>query len=182
MSCSAGFLLLVAILIYLDGTVFFIQVLAACILHEAGHYCAVLGVGGRVRELRLTAVGAEMKLDSDIQLSYSQDVLLAFAGPAVNLFAAWVAVRVGSNLFAGLNLSFGLLNLLPVRPLDGGRILTDVLSLFVPEQAEKILFGLSVLVSGIFLGLGWAAWSRWGNLSLFCTALWCVSAMLKKQK
>ena len=182
MTCSAGFLLLVAILIYLDGTVFFVQVLAACILHELGHYGAVLGVGSRVCELHLTAAGAEMKLDPNMQLSYSQDALIALAGPAVNLFAAWAAVRVGSNLFAGLNFSFGLLNLLPIRPLDGGRILTDVLSLFVPELAEKILFGINVLVSGVLLGLGLAAWCGFGNVSLFCTALWCVSAMLRNQK
>lgn len=182
MSCSAGFLLLAAILIYLDGIGFFVQVLAACILHEAGHYGAAIAVGSRVCELHLTAVGAEMKLDSDIQLSYSQDALLAFAGPAVNLFTAWIAARVGFNLFAGLNLSFGLLNLLPIRPLDGGRILAGVLSLFVPDLAEKILSGLSVLVSGILLGLGWSAWRGWGNITLFCAAIWFAFSMLRNQK
>ena len=180
-TCSAGFLLLSAGLIYLDGTRLFVQVLAACFLHEAGHYAAVRCVGGRVCALRLTAVGAEMKLDSGVQLSYARDALLAFAGPAVSLLAAWLAVLVQANLFAGLNFCLGVLNLLPIRPLDGGRILTDLLSLFRPELAEKIHSGLSVLISGALLGLGWAAWRGWGNLTLLCTAAWLVIGMLREE-
>ena len=178
-TCSAGFLLLTAGLIYLDGIRLFILVLVACILHEAGHYGAALGFGCRVYGIRLTSAGAEMKLDPNTTLSYTQDAMIAFAGPAVNLMAAWLAVWGGATLFAGLNLSFGILNLLPVRPLDGERILTDFISSFRPELAEKIQFVLSALVSGSLLGLGWAAWYRWGNLSLFCTAVWIVAGMLK---
>jgi len=181
-TCSAGFLLLAAGLIYLDGTVLFVQVLAACVLHEGGHFLAARVFGSRVCALRLTMAGAEMKLDPNVQLSYAQDVLLAFAGPAVNLAAAWLAVLADANLFAGLNLSLGLINLLPIRPLDGGRILTDLLSLFGPELAEKVHSGLSVFVSGILLGLGWAAWRRWGNLSLFCAAVWLVGGVLKEKR
>lgn len=181
-TCSAGFLLLAASLIYLDGVRLFVQVLIACILHEAGHYGAARSFGSRVCTLRLTAAGAEMKLDPRVQLSYVQDALLAFSGPAVNLTAAWLAARAEANLFVGLNLSLGLLNLLPIRPLDGGRILTDLLSLLDPELAEKIHSGLSVLVSGALLGLGWAAWRGWGNLSLLYIAVWLVAGALKDQK
>lgn len=149
-------------------------------LHEFGHFVAALGVGSGVCSLRLNAAGAEMELDPNVQLSYAKDAILAFLGPAVNLAAAWFAVRLGCNLFAGLNLCFGLLNLLPVRPLDGGRILVDVLSFLDPELAEKIHSGISVLLSGILLGLGWAAWRGWGNLSLLFTALWLAVRTLRK--
>lgn len=181
-TCSAGFFLLAASLIYLDGTRLFAQALAACILHELGHYGAARGFGSRVCALRLTVVGAEMKLNSNVQLSYVQDAILAISGPAVNLMAAWLAARAGANLFAGLNLSLGLLNLLPIRPLDGGRILIDLLSLLDPELAEKIHSGFSVFVSGALLGLGWAAWRGWGNLSLLCVAVWLLAGTIKDQK
>ena len=181
-TCSLGFLLLAAGLIYLDGTRLFVLMLTACFLHEAGHYGAAQGFGCRVRALHLTSAGAEMKLDLNTTLSYAQDALIAFAGPSVNLLAAWLAALSGASLFAGINLSFGVLNLLPIRPLDGGRILTDFVSFFKPELAEKIHSALSVLMSGVLLGLGWAAWRRWGNLSLFCTAIWIVAGMLKDEK
>ncbi len=181
-TCSAGFLLLAAGLIYLDGVELFVQVLAACTLHEIGHCAAALSVGSRICALRLTAVGAEMRLSPAVSLSYARDAWIALAGPAVSLITAWIASQVGANLFAGLNLSFGLFNLLPIRPLDGGRILEDLLSCFLPEKAETILSGLSIVVSGTFLGLGCMAWSRWGNLTLFCTSVWLVAGMIRNQK
>ncbi len=174
--------MLAAGLIYLDGTCFFVQMLVACILHEGGHCIAVRAVGSRVSALHLTAVGAEMKLDPGMQLSYVQDALLAFMGPVVNLAAALVAARVGANLFAGLNLSLGLFNLLPIRPLDGGRILTDLVSVLNLNAAEKIHSAFSVFISGAMLGLGWAAWRRGGNLSLLCVSVWLMTGMLKDQK
>ena len=123
-----------------------------------------------------------MRLDPAVSLSYAQDAWIAVAGPVVNLIAAWLSVQAEANLFAGINLSFGLLNLLPIRPLDGGRILEALLSYFLPEQAEKILCVFSVFVSGVLLGLGWTAWCRWGNLTLLFTAVWLVAGMIRNQK
>ena len=178
-TCSAGFLLLAACLIYLDGIRFFAQVMLVCVLHEVGHLAAALGVGSRVRRLRLTVAGAEMILDPKKQLSYIQDAILALSGPVWNLAVAWFAARAGADMLAGLNLCFGLLNLLPVRPLDGGRIMFGLLSLLDSEFAEKVSALLSILISGFLLGLGWAAWQRWGNLSLLCTSVWLMITTLK---
>lgn len=179
-TCSAGFLLLSACLIYLDGVRFFTCVLTVCLLHEFGHFAAAVAVGSRVCSLRLTVAGAEMKLDPMKHLSYTQDAILAFSGPAVNLAAAWLAVWAKADLLAGLNLCFGLLNLVPVRPLDGGRILFDLLSLADNAFAEKINKLLSILLSGMLLGFGLAAWRGWGNLSLLCTSIWLVTIALKE--
>lgn len=179
-TCSVGFLLLTAGLIYLDGVNLFAQVMISCLVHEVGHYAAARGVGSRVCFLRLTAVGAEMELDPSVHLSYLSDALLVFAGPMANLAAAWVAVKLGLNLFAGLNLCFGILNLLPVCPLDGGRLLIDILSLLNPVLAERVHAVISVLFCGALLGLGWTAWRRWGNLSLLFVALWLIAGRAKE--
>lgn len=174
-----GFLLLMAGLIYLDGTKLFLQILAACVLHEAGHYGAVLLVGSKVHSLRLTVIGAEMKLAPEISLSYMQDALVAFLGPCVNLLLAWISICAGTHLFAGINLCFGILNLLPIYPLDGARILSCVLSYFWPATAEKLIQAVSTVFSGALLGLGWAAWRGWGNLSLLLTAAWLTAGVIK---
>ena len=60
---SGGFLLLTATLYYLDGDGVVAWALLACALHELGHYAAVRLLGGRVEFLRLTCVGAEMRLE-----------------------------------------------------------------------------------------------------------------------
>ena len=169
-------------LIYIDGPKLFFLVLCACVLHEAGHCAAAILAGSKVESLWLTMVGAEMELSPDISLSYARDAMISFAGPGVNLLAAWIALQVDTPLFAGLNLCFGILNLMPVRPLDGGRILTSILSFFWPVAAEKVVLYLSIVFAGFLLGIGWAAWRRWGNLSLFITAAWLVVGVLKIKK
>lgn len=170
-----------AALIYLDGQGLVLRAALACTLHELGHWAAIVALGGRVRSLRLTAVGAEMELDLRRPLSYTREGLAALAGPAVNLLLAWFAAEQGWYLFAGLNLSFGLLNLLPIHPLDGGRALSCILAARWPRGADAVTGALSVSLAGALLGLGWAAWRGWGNLTLLCTAAWLLARVLKQE-
>lgn len=170
---------MVAALLYLDGQGLVLRGALACVLHEGGHWAAITLLGGSVRSLRLTIVGAEMELDPRRPLSYGQELIAAVAGPAANLLAAWFSVRNGWYLFAGMNFCFGLLNLLPICPLDGGRALSSALNARWPQAADAVVHTISVLFSGALLGLGWAAWRGWGNLTLFCTAVWLLAGVLK---
>jgi stage IV sporulation protein FB len=172
-------LFLTAALLYLDGQGLVLQGALVCALHELGHWGAIALLGGRVRALRLTAVGAEMELDSARGLSYPKEVLAALAGPAVNLLLAWLCARGGRYVPAGMNLCFGLLNLLPIRPLDGGRALFCALAGRWPTLAERVLEGSSLALAGGLLGVGLAAWRSWGNLSLLVTAVWLLAGALR---
>ena len=119
---TPGFLFLMAWCNYADQQGLLLPALAGCALHELGHLAAIWGLGGSVRRLRLTAVGAEIQLERP--MSYPGELAAALAGPAANLAAAWLCCRAeGGALFAGLNLALGCFNLLPVGRLDGGRAL-----------------------------------------------------------
>ena len=48
---TAGALLLWTLLYYLDSGTLVLQALAACALHELGHYAAIRLLGGRVARL-----------------------------------------------------------------------------------------------------------------------------------
>ena len=120
-----------------------------------------------------------MALDTSCPLSYTKEALAAFAGPAVNLILTALCAQTRWYLFAGLNLSLGLFNLLPVRMLDGGRILSCLLNAFAPEKAPRVVNAVSVLLAGALLGLGRAAWRQWGNLTLLCVAAWLTVGVLK---
>ena len=123
-----------------------------------------------------------MELDASRPLSYRKEAAAAAAGPTVNLIFAILCAWMQWYLFAGINLSLGLLNLLPVCMLDGGRILSCALCVFDPEWAQQAVRVVSVVFAGALLGLGWAAWRQWGNLTLLCTAAWLTATVLKSEK
>ena len=64
---SAGALLLGAALYYLDEQGVLLMAFCACALHELGHWLVIRALGGRVTALRITCVGAEMRLSARIQ-------------------------------------------------------------------------------------------------------------------
>lgn len=174
--------MLLALLIYLDGQGIVLLALLSCALHELGHWAVIRALGGRVSALHLSAVGAEMHLDPAHPLSYFREAAAALAGPAVNLLAAFAAARGGHYLFAGVNLCFGVLNLVPAAPLDGGRALGCILGQVSPRCAETAAEVITPVFAGGLLGLGAAAWRAWGNLSLLLVGLWLLLRTLKWEK
>ncbi len=178
--CSKGFYLLLAALIYLDGQGLVLCSLFASALHELGHLAVIYLLGGKVSALHLTAVGADMELHQQYTLSYGKEALAAVAGPVVSLIAAAVSMETKLYLFAWINLCLGVLNLLPVYPLDGGRVLVCIVSLLNIDHAEEAKKISSVIVSGLALGLGVAAWYRFGNITLLIGAVWLAFSAIKQ--
>lgn len=181
---SGGFLLLTAALYYLDSSGVVPWALAACTLHELGHVAAVRLLGGRVSMLRLTCVGAELRLSARYPLRAGRQLLAALAGPVVNLLlapaAAGAAARWGEGafLFAGLNLALGAFNLLPVAQLDGGRALCALLALLgAGEWAETALRVVSLVLAGGLAAGGCLLFLRGAvNVTLPLTAIWLLTA------
>lgn len=171
---TPGFLLLMAWLLYRDRQGILLLTLAACICHEGGHWAVLRIFGHAIKEINLTAVGAEMVLGEE--MSCGQEVLAAAAGPAVNLILAGVSSRLlGGELFAGLNFVLAVFNLLPVGRLDGGRILKGILSWTVGDTgAQQVLDWTEGALSAILPVL--AVWSlgRGGGVTLLLAALWVL--------
>lgn len=178
---SGGALLMLAALYYLDGQGVLPLALLACALHEAGHWLAIRALGGRITALRLTCVGAEMRLSARYPLGCAGQCIAALAGPCANLAAAWAAARTGTEwgyCFAGLNLALGAFNLLPAAQLDGGRVLWCALALLAGRaRADRFVPALSAaLAAGLVCGALALVWQGRGNLSLLLTALWLLAA------
>ena len=87
-------------------------------LHELGHLAALGCMGCRVGQLRVGASGMVMETGP---LTRMQELLAAAAGPAVSLSLLLLCRSFPRVALCGL--AQGLYNLLPVRSLDGGRIM-----------------------------------------------------------
>lgn len=183
---SAGFCLLLAILLFLDDDNIVPWALLACLLHELGHLLAIYLLGGRVQAFRLSAVGAEMVPTRVRLFSYQEELLIAAAGPLASLLTALFAGSLrgvlgrydeGIFLFMGLNVAAGLFNLLPIGPLDGGRMLRILLLRGEKlEEGERIFQSITLLLSLSLVALGTFHMLRLGgNITLLLSGLWLLS-------
>jgi len=177
---TGGFLLLLAWLNYLDRSLLIPTALVACVLHEVGHIAVIRLLGGAIKEIHLTAVGAELVLARP--LGYWQEGLSALAGPVANLLLALICCNSPDGLtFSGLNLALALFNLLPVGRLDGGRALYCTLSLlFSPEVADQTGTWLDGLCTAGVLAAGLLLAVFRGNITLLLVAFWLLTALWKQ--
>lgn len=136
---------LLAFFIALASAEVLAAVLLAALCHELGHFFVLRAVGGKVDRISITPFGAEMCLAQRPLLSYGREALAVAAGPTVNLMLACVLAHGGGRweicyIFAGAQLILGGFNLLPLRPLDGGRLLWTAFAWGIdPAAADSIL-------------------------------------------
>jgi len=133
-----------------------IGVAAGCILaHELGHALAFAAYGATPRVLLYGMGGLTSASGS---FSAAKGVIISLAGPIAGFGVGGVFWLVGPGqtdlsqtiYYYGLwaTFGFGLLNLLPVLPLDGGQALVSALKMGRVQEAEKIARYVSVLVAG----------------------------------
>lgn len=130
------------------------EILPAVVLsalgHELGHLLALYLAGAEVERVKLTAFGAEIRADTRY-LSYPREILCTLAGPAVNLALAVLLGRgLGDAVAAGVNLTLGVFNLLPVPALDGGRVLHLLVSWGRdPMAADRVCRWVGLVCAGL---------------------------------
>jgi len=129
----------------LEGVTFIVLVFACVLLHEFGHVFAARRYGVQTPDITLLPIGGVARLER-IPEQPSQELVVALAGPAVNVVIAAVLYlllggvlpdegadiqNAGVGMFARLawvNVYLVLFNLIPAFPMDGGRVLRALLA------------------------------------------------------
>ncbi|MFT9849874.1 M50 family metallopeptidase [Aneurinibacillus sp. REN35] len=145
----------------------FLQVLTLFVivlLHELGHVAAAWWYGWRVRKVELLPFGGVAEIDEWGNTDPWAEIVVALSGPLVNgllIVVAWgllwldIWSSAWTAFFVYSNMTIGMFNLLPIWPLDGGRVLQTAVSLFLPyRQAMLASIYISLLGS-----MGLLVWS-----------------------
>ena len=151
----------------------FVLLLHACaMLHELGHILLARHFGASVTQVRISGLGAFVRVESPVGITPRQDLLIALGGPAVStllsvtlsllmwnvlgsysvmaLLAALIQGNVAAMLvlLTATNVLLTLFNLLPVFPMDGGRALSSLLAFFLPSrQATRMVSGFGQIMA-----------------------------------
>lgn len=181
---TPGFLLLLGVLFWLDEGVGLLPWgLLCCTVHELGHVAAAWRFGGRVERLSLTAVGAELSFSYRFPLSYGRESAVVLAGPGANLLLGGLFFWLERYLPAVLSLGLGAFNLLPILPLDGGRVVHSLLAdRLDPDWADRLLTVLAGCLVGGLAGVGVIVAVHYANVTLLLTALWLLAGVLRRPK
>lgn len=141
------------LMLYLHGVVRFFSFAGALLLHELFHLFMASAMGVEVLSLELLPFGCAANMGGMELVAKGREALIAVAGPGASLLiaAGCRALFPGENpwaeAFLQANLALGGMNLLPVYPLDGGRIAAVLLEMFLKRRtARKIAAILGMLV------------------------------------
>ena len=128
------------------GVAFILLVFGCVLLHEFGHVLAARRYGIHTPSITLYPIGGVARL-ARMPEEPRQELVVALAGPAVNVIIAALLVLAGQDLDLGrlfsidrdnasiasklldTNVFLLLFNMLPAFPMDGGRVLRAVLAM-----------------------------------------------------
>lgn len=149
-----SFAVLLGLLIALDPAGLMLPFLLAAALHELGHLVCLRLCGIPVNELRIGFTGAVLHT---APMALRQEACAAAAGPVVNLLCGLGFLRL-CPAFSCVSLLLAFCNLLPVFPLDGGRILRSLW----PKAAPAIGGAAAILLFfGGWIGCAGLHWGLW---------------------
>ncbi|MEI3605827.1 M50 family metallopeptidase [Pseudogracilibacillus sp. SE30717A] len=125
------------------------------IIHEAGHYLAASLYKWRIYSIVLWIFGGVMKTDESNNRKIKEDIIVTIAGPLQHIFIFLLLLSFDYlNILPKSVISQGhyynamilLFNLLPIYPLDGGKLLFYFLSTIVPfRKAHQFTIVFSFL-------------------------------------
>lgn len=154
------------------GVFLIISVFFCVLLHEFGHVAAALKYGITTPKITLYPIGGIASL-TRIPKKPLQELVVAAAGPAVNLTIALIIVLIRGNvptipaegvLTAGfsiidalfwVNASLFFFNLIPAFPMDGGRMFRALLGLFLSRGTATHL----AVTVGQVIAIAGAIWA-----------------------
>jgi Zn-dependent protease len=149
----------------LDNVIQVVLLFTCVVLHELGHSFTARHFGVVVPRILLLPIGGMAEFDS-IPRKPGSELLIALAGPAVNFalvslllvagalpgfWTPWPSIPVAVlellQLMLVVNLIMGVFNLVPVFPMDGGRVLRALLvtrfgylrATFIAASVAKVL-------------------------------------------
>ncbi len=178
MRFGVGGILMIAAMLISDSWLVLCIYLFAALLHEMGHLLAAKALKIKVKEITFGFSGVRIVTDERLT-SYKNEIVLAASGPLVNMavfgvvFVAFSFFGEGSDgllnsldafllsseldkwgmlsFFALSSLIQAILNLMPVKTFDGGRILSCITAQIWGDRASEWILSVTSALSALIL-------------------------------
>ena len=102
------------------------------VMHELAHIMTSFILGVEVKEITLLPVGVNARYEGNI--SKVKEFVISLAGPLASFL---FAILLQDKLHTIMNLSIAIFNLIPIYPMDGGKILRSVIYFILMKKAKN---------------------------------------------
>ena len=176
----------------------YMLIMIFALIHELGHIMIGILLGFKLEKIEIIPVGIAISFNINFDdfnkkigksnLLELKKILIALAGPLVNIIIIIITLYLKIGIIKKLNIIYaniliGIFNLLPIYPLDGGRILKGILNILIGRKntlkyIDKISIMVLILISIISVYI--LKYNRNIGLIFMTIYLWII--VIKKVK
>ena len=184
---------LFAILFYFTKQIeLYAMIMIFALIHEFGHLFAGLLMGMKPEKIELMPFGVSISFKINVKeynrkikkanILELKKIIVAIAGPLTNLLIILITSKLKLEIIKEItiiytNILIMMFNLLPIYPLDGGRIVKSLIYLFLgKKKAEKYTNNISFIFLIIVTFMGSVATFYFENMAIFLIiiCLWLI--------
>jgi len=150
-------LYILIIVLFFSGKIFsFILFMSLILIHELGHTITAFIFKWKIDKICLYPYGGISKFNQRINAPLYQEFIILIMGPVVQMFFYLIIVNnlhgVYKEMFQIYNYFILSFNLLPIYPLDGGKLLNIIMYSFLPYLTSNYsTYLISTIISLLVL-------------------------------
>ncbi|EIT85336.1 peptidase M50 [Fictibacillus macauensis ZFHKF-1] len=132
----------------------------AVFIHEVGHYVGAAYFRWNIKKMELFPFGGVLEVEEHGTRPAKEEVIVALLGPLQHIWLLAVTfwcIQMGwwgedGQWFLTINVTLLLFNLLPIWPLDGGKLVFTAMTMCLPyKKAQSLFLACSALLASSLL-------------------------------
>lgn len=176
---------MIALLIITKQIEIYAWLMLFALIHEIAHMCVGIILKLKPKTLEIQPFGIGIVFES-FENTESNKIKIAIAGPLINLIIAIVFQFIHikyQNQIVNSNLILGIFNLIPIYPLDGGRILQSFIRIHKTNDAtDYIINKTSNFIMILLTGISSILILVYKNIGLLLIILYLWAIVIKENK